>query len=209
VRLAAGAFAPTAAVDALRLDVAARLGGGVRVNAAVRHQALPFPVDALAGSPSSDAALAMSGGPSRHADLSASWDAADHLRLAASGGVATEAGSGMNRSFGGPEIALVDLFGSACTLSAAYQEERGWMAGRSAWAQAALLPRGALSGLVRASWSLDRRGDAPGSTQEVGLFGSASARPLPWLELRGSLLGRLGASGAAGTVATLSAAGEF
>ena len=211
VRLAAGAYAPDAAIDALRLDLVARVGSRVRVYSGFRHQALPFPVDALTSKVATpDSASAFSGGASRHGDLGATWDVLDGLSLSAAGGIAAEAGSGLSRSFVGPELALPGLWSGALTLSGGYLEERGWLAGRSAWAQASLAPRSWLNALLRASWSLDRRGDVAGSTQEVGVFAAASARPTGWLELRGSLLGRLSrGTDAAGVAAAITAAGEF
>ena len=211
VRLAAGAFAPTAAIDALRIELVARLGEAVRLTGAIRHQALPFPVDALTSSVrTADSAAAFSGGPSRHADASASWDVIGPLQLSATGGFANEAGSGLYRAFGGPEVSLGGLFGGLASLGAGYLEERGWLEGRSAWAQASFAPRAPFHALLRGSWSRDRRGNVPGSVDEVGLFASAGARVWKWLELRGSLLGRASLTGeGAGLSATASAAGEF
>ena len=211
VRLAAGAFAPTAAIDALRVELSARLGDDVRFSGSVRHQALPFPVDALTSSArTADSAAAFTGGPSRHADASASWDVVGRFQVSAVGGFANEAGSGLYRAFGGPEVSLGGLFDNLATVSAGYLEERGWLDGRSAWAQASFAPRAPFHALLRGSWSRDKRGDVPGSVDEVGLFASAGARVIRWLDLRGSLLGRTSLTGGgAGLTATVSAAGEF
>ena len=211
VRFAAGALAPDAGLDSLRLEANARLGERVRASFGVSHQALPFPADVLAGKPAgADTSIAFTGGPSRHADLSASWNVTDGLSISALSGLAADSGAALHRAFVGPEIALARVLGSAASLSAGYLEERGWLEGRSAWIQAGMSPEGPWRGLLRLNWSLDRRGLAPGSAHEIGLFAAVNARVARWLDLRASLLGRSSLDDdSRGLAATVGAAGEF
>ncbi len=200
LRLAAGALAPAAGIDALRLELNARLGQSARLWGGIRHEAQPFPADAGAAA-----------GPARHADLGGSIELADGLLVSASGGFAGEAGSGLYRAFGGPEVALTRLFGGAAVVSAGYQEERGWLNGRSAWAQCSAAPAGPVRALVRVAWSRDERSDAQsGADQELAVTAGAAARLLEWLEVSGSLMGRAALTGdGKGLAGTVRASGSF
>jgi hypothetical protein len=73
-------------------------------------------------------------------------------------------------------------------LSLGYLEERGWLTGRSAYAQMVARPIAPLRFLVRGSWA---RGDTLGiDRDEIGVYASGSADLTRLLALRLSLHGR-------------------
>jgi hypothetical protein len=122
----------------------------------------PFPVLALGGSfqysgleyPQTFEPPAFPG-RSRQATVFASWDVRRWLRLGLTGGTGSDLDSGLDRKWLGPEVTLPDVLWGWGTLSGAYLEERGWMVGRSAWAQLTARPAPPLRLLLRGSWSHD------------------------------------------------------
>jgi len=178
-----------ASVDAARLDVSARLAAPVWLTGSVRYVGL------LVADP---AAPALFPSPARHADLTASWDVAPTVTLRATGGYARDLGSGLDRGYGGPEIALPRLFGHRGGLSAGWLEETGWAGGRSLWLQGQGEPLLGLRLLLRGSLFMDSRPAPLSPTSTVGVAAGASQDLLPWLRLRVSALGRVDLSQSAG-----------
>ncbi len=185
-----------ASLDAARLDVSARLAEPVWLTGSVRYVGL------LVADP---AAPALFPNPARHADLTASWDVASAVTLRATGGYAKDLGSGLDRGYAGPEIALPRLFGRRGGLSAGWMEETGWAGGRSLWVQGQGEPAPGLRVLLRGSFFMDARPAPLSPASTAGLAASASKDLLPWLRLRVSALGRIDVSqGAGGTLGGLS-----
>jgi hypothetical protein len=94
-------------------------------------------------------------------------------------------------------VGLPRLFGSAGGLSVGYQEELGWMRGRSAHVQAVVLPASTLRLLGRVSWFQEEpvsgaAGLAP--TRDVGVYASTEYAPVRALSFRLSVLARLDAN---------------
>jgi hypothetical protein len=181
-QLGAGGEAQAAgAVDAARLDASVRIAPGVSVGGGYRHAGLEWPA------PAGELEPALFPGRSDAADAWATWDVGG-LRVGASGGFSRDGGSKLERSWLGPEIGLPRLLGGRLRLSAGYLEERGWIEGRSAWAQVAYRT-GARFGLsVRGTWTQDSAELPEGD--EVGLLAALSADLGRGFGLRAAVLAR-------------------
>ncbi|HTN54291.1 MAG TPA: hypothetical protein VML50_17910 [Anaeromyxobacter sp.] len=112
------------------------------------------------------------------------------VRAGATGGLAKDLGSALNRSWIGPELGFPRLFGWRGGLLIGYLEESGWIAGRSAYAQATVQAAQAVHLLARASWAYEN--DYGQDQHEVALLASATADLTRHLALRLSLTGRTG-----------------
>jgi hypothetical protein len=178
-----------ASLDAARVDLSARLSEPFWLTGSFRYVGLFIP-DA--------AAPALFPGPARHADLTASWDATRRITLRAIAGLARDLGSGLDRKYLGPELALPRLFGRYGSASAGWLEEWGWAAGRSVWVQGEgdALPGTRL--LLRASLYMDSRPAPASDLTTLGLVASATSDLTRWLRFRLSALGRLGVVSGAG-----------
>jgi len=194
----AGDRTAPAGLDAARLDLGARLAQPLWITGSVRYVGLLVPVTDLA-------APALFPGPARHADLTASWDLSRALTLRATGGYAKDLGSGLDRGYAGPEVALPRLFGRYGGIAAGWLEERGWASGRSIWLQAQGDALWGMRLLLRGSLFIDGRPAPLSDESTLGLVASASKDLAPWLRFRLSSLGRLDlSSGGGGTLGGIS-----
>ncbi len=181
------------ALDAARLELSARLAPPLFVTGSLRYQGLSVLGSGDLGAP------ALFPNPARHAEASAGWDLSPALTLRAIGGYAKDLTTGLDRGYGGPELALPRLFGRRGGASAGWFEERGWAGGRSLWLQAQGDAAWGLRLLSRASFFMDTRPAPVASDVTLGLLASASKDLAPWLRFRLSGLTRVGlaSSGAA------------
>ncbi len=163
---------------------------GARVEAAVR----PVPRLTLSGAydysellmPQTFTPMAWAG-RSRHGDAQVSWDFGP-LRLGLAGGTARDLESGLERSWVGPEVVVPRFISRRVSLSAGYQEDTGWLDGRSAWLQAVAQPTDSLRLIARLSWAYTA---SLGLDQdEYGLYLSASTELTRHIGLRLSVLAR-------------------
>lgn len=163
---------------------------GARVEAALR----PVPRLSLSGAfdygelltPQSFTPLAWAG-RSRHADANLSWDFG-LIRAGVSGGAARDLVSGMERSWAGPELVVPRFFTPRVSLSAGFQEELGWLNGRSAWLQAVARPWDPVRLIARLNWNY--QANLALDQDEFGLYLSASTELTRHLGLRLSVLAR-------------------
>ncbi len=176
-----------AALDAARLDLSARLTEPLTVTAGLRYVGL-FVLDP--GAP------ALFPNPARHADLLASYDVSPEVTLRAVAGFAKDLTSGLERRYGGPEVALPRLFGPRGGVSAGWLEEGGWTGGRTVWAQAQGTALERLRLALRTSLFVDGReaplqdlytiGLAASAALDLGRFFSAGISALARAQLRPS-----------------------
>jgi hypothetical protein len=183
------------AIDLAQVDVSGRPAPKLLVSALFRYAGLAVP-DAVAP--------AVYPGTERRVDGTAGYEIGPAL-VSATGGWGKDLASGLERAWLGPEVAFPRLFGARGGASVGYAEERGWIAGRTAWAQAAFrpAPRVRLDG--RFTWTEDLRAGA-GDDHALGLLAAVNADVGRWVTLRASVLGRIGAM-ASPTGLTGSAAG--
>jgi hypothetical protein len=138
----------------------------------------------------------------------------DGLVIAARGGAAQDLTTGLSRGWVGPELSLPRLFAGAGGLSAAYQEERGFDSGRSAWVQAVVASPAWLRFTATGSWTYTQ--DGAYHADELGLALGAAARLSELVQLQATLLSRLGSAQgplraplAAGATGTAQIEGRF
>ena len=129
-------------------------------------------------------------GRSREADAFLTWDVVRWLRLSALGGYAEDLGSDTHREWLGPEATFPRVLWGWGTLSAGFLEERGWMAGQSAYAQLIATPWKPVWLLARVAWSHEL---TPGPLQdEASATLGARAELTKHLALRLTFVGRTG-----------------
>jgi hypothetical protein len=126
-------------------------------------------------------------GRSRHADGNLSWDFG-LLRAGVSAGNARDLVSGLDRAWAGPELSVPRLFTPRVSLSAGFQQETGWLSGRSAWLQAVARPWDPVRIIARASWG--HQSNLGLDQDEFGLYLSGSAELTRHLGVRLSVLAR-------------------
>ncbi len=180
VRVGAGGTA-SSGLEAVRVDLGAHPIAPLFVSAGFRYLGLALPQFASTGAPT--------GGPSRDLDATITYTVIAPLQISAAAGESHDLSTGMQRAWFGPDVALPTLFGARGGLIVGYREERGWLAGRSAWLQATTKPVTWLRLLARLSWTQDTRPDV-GTEQSVGLFASAAARVGEHVDLRLDFLTR-------------------
>ncbi len=196
-----GAEQAPGAVDAARVDLTLRPGGGVRAGGSFRYAGLAWP------QPFEPAAFP---GRTRAGDAFVSYDVARWLRVGAIGGLAEDAATGVGRRWFGPELTLPGIVFGRGTLSAAYLEERGFLEGRSAYAQVVGTPVRRVWLLARASWMHEEVGGLAQDEGSLTLGGRAALTS--HLALRLSLSGRTGLreeSGGRGVIGSATLAGGF
>jgi hypothetical protein len=163
---------------------------GARVEAAVR----PVPRLSLSGAfdygellmPQPFSPLAWAG-RSRHADANLSWDFGP-IRAGVSGGTARDLVFGLDRSWVGPELLVPRFFTPRVSLSAGFQEDLGWLNGRSAWLQAVARPWDPVRLIARLNWG--HQANLGLDQDEFGVYLSASTELTRHLGLRVSVLAR-------------------
>jgi hypothetical protein len=129
------------------------------------------------------------GGRTRHADANLSWDFGP-LRAGVSGGAARDLVSGLERAWAGPELVVPRFFSPRVSLSAGYQQDTGWLDGRSAWMQAVARPWDPVRLIARLDWSYQP--NLALDQNEFGLYLSASTDLTRHLGVRLSVLARTG-----------------
>jgi len=175
-----GAARSKGGLDEARLEVGSRVGRAFALSAGLRYVGLEVPELA------SPAAFP---GPSRRADVAVSWSATGWLtvKLAAAG--ARDVSSGLERGWAGPELQAW-LLGRRLGLQAGYQEETGWLSGRTAWMGASSAFFRSVRFHLRGMISVDERA-APLPSEVTGGGTAAVDWDLtPWLALRFSALAR-------------------
>jgi hypothetical protein len=126
-------------------------------------------------------------GRSRHADATLAWDFG-LVRVGVAGGGARDLSTGMERSWAGPELMVPRLFTPRLALSAGFQEELGWLNGRSAWLQAVARPWDSVRLIARLSWAY--QANLGIDQDEFGAYLSGSTELTRHLGLRLSVLAR-------------------
>jgi hypothetical protein len=165
-------------VDAARVDASFRPIPGLVLGGAFSYAGLTWP------QPFEPPAFS---GHSRQADGFVAYDVHRWIRVGATAGLSEDLDSELDRKWFGPELSFPRLL-RRMVLSLGYLEERGWLTGRSAYAQVVARPLTRLRFLVRGSWA---RGDTPGiDRDEIALYASGSADLTRLLALRLSLHGR-------------------
>jgi hypothetical protein len=169
------------AVDALRADLSARLMKIYRITVSGRLLENQF---------AEITELVPQG--SRRADATMAYEGFENMSIQLVSGVADEIGDSRRRMYAGPVVQHTRLFGPSGGLTAGYQEELGWISGRSIYVQPDLsFLRDRLNFLSRVSFSQNNEDD--GSVlKEYGIFGSVGYRFLSWLTGRISLHSRFG-----------------
>ncbi|BDG09949.1 hypothetical protein [Anaeromyxobacter paludicola] len=182
---AGGNVTAPALLDLVRLDLSARPLERLSVSASYRYEGLATP---------DLAAPARFPGPSRHGDASLTLDPWGWVSLTAQGGLADDLTSGLSRQWVGPEVSVPRAFGRRGGVSAGYQEEFGWLAGRSVYLQAVTRPTDGLRLLARTSYE-SAAAPAGATDGDVALYLSGSADLASWLSIRLSALGRVSTQG--------------
>ena len=125
----------------------------------------------------------------RRGDASVFWDQTS-WRFGLTGGASRDLANGTQRAWVGPELQLPTLLASRLALSTGYQEEVGWLSGRSAFVQALYRPWDPLRIVARASWL--HESNLAITQDEAGLYLAVAAELSRHLGLRLSVLGRGG-----------------
>jgi hypothetical protein len=168
------------ALDAARIDYTQRLGP-VSLGAGYRHAGLDVP--------GAEIEVSRFPGRTEAADAWLGWDVFSHLRIGASGGFSRDPSTGLDRQWLGPELGVPRVWGGRLGFSAGYLEERGWIEGRSAWAQILYRAGERFRLITRGTWS--HQVGAGVDTDEAGLLASAGADLGGGFWLRASLLARM------------------
>ncbi|HEY6005851.1 MAG TPA: hypothetical protein VIV57_23420, partial [Anaeromyxobacter sp.] len=169
-------------IDAADVELSGRPLPRLAVSGAFRYWGLRIP-DAPAP--------AFFPGHERRADASAGLELGG-LLLSATAGLSRDLSTDLERRYAGPELAVPRLFGASGGVTLGYVEERGWIAGRSAYAQAVLRAGSRVRLTTRIHYAADDRAGAD-ADHEVGAFAAVSADLASWLSLRASVLARGGA----------------
>jgi hypothetical protein len=168
------------ALEYARADLAWRRTGSFSLLASYRHFDLP------AAEP---AAPAVYPGRTDHAEGAATLESLGNVYLRLAGGWASDAVSGNDRSWVGPEI-LVPRAWRSGGFSAGYAEEFGWLSGRSLWAQGDFAPGTGTRLLARLSFTMDTQPAPISADSAVGIAFQGLFDLNAWLRLRLSLLTR-------------------
>jgi hypothetical protein len=177
-----GAYQAQGNVDGGEVELSGRPLPRIALSGAFRYQGLHVP-DA--------AAPALFPGHERRAEASAGLDLGGVL-VSATGGLARDLSTDLERRYAGPELAAPRLFGARGGVTLGYAEERGWITGRSAYAQALLRAGPRVRLVTRLFYAFDARPGADGD-HEVGVSAAASVDLASWLSLRANVLARGGA----------------
>jgi hypothetical protein len=189
-------------VDTARLDFTVRPAERLRLGGSFRYAGLDWP------QPFEPPAFP---GRSRAGDAFASYELAPWFRVGATGGMAADSASDVSRRWFGPELTFPGVLFGWGTVSGAYLEERGFLEGRSAYAQLVATPARWLWLLGRVSWVHEDVGGLAQDEGSVTLGGRAELTR--HLALRLTLSGRsaLGENGVDGNafVGSATLAGGF
>ena len=141
---ALGAEAP-GLIDGVRLDLGWRPVEVLRISAGGRYQGTS-PTDTL------ELGVTLRGQRALHADAAVTLELSPSLWLALTGGTSFDFPSALNQTRFGPELTLPHVLGQAVSLGVGYQEDLGWIRGRTAWLQLSVVPFTRLRILARGSW---------------------------------------------------------
>ncbi len=133
---------------------------------------------------------ALGGDRSLHADGSIGYLPWSWLSLAANVGHAGDLRTGLHRTFGGPEFGFPRLFGARGGLVLGYQQEVGYLYGKTAYLQLVASPFHRLRLLERVSWFQNLAEGTPTRSYEAGFYTSLDWMFTSWVGLRASVLGR-------------------
>ncbi len=180
-------------LDAARLDFGWRPVDALRIFAGGRYQGQQA-IDTL------ELGVTLPGQRALHADLGVTVELSDALWIGASAGTAIEFSNGLNQTRLGPEVTLPHLFGKAISLGVGYQEELGWLRGRSAWLQLTVTPVSRLRILARGNWFQEQalRDNLGLSGHEVGAALMVDLAITRWLWVRVATLGHSQVAAVAG-----------
>lgn len=174
-----------AQLDAVRLDVGTRVAQVVRLRAAARYSgggdrwlgAAPiYPSQAV------------------HADAAAAVELPAGFVLHAQGGALYDFTAQRLQGRLGPELELPPFLGGALAFALGYDEELGWLPGRTGYLQVAVRPLPKVGVWARAAvFQRARREDVDGQAGVEGALSlSVDARVWRWLWVRGSGFARVG-----------------
>ncbi|HYX91411.1 MAG TPA: hypothetical protein VE782_07615 [Myxococcaceae bacterium] len=141
-------------IDTARFDLRTHPGAHIDLFAAARYEAAPMEVLPAVG----EVPL---GHRSVRADAGASFKTAGWLSAGLIGGYSRDLENDAVRAWAGPQIQAPALVGGRLGLFAAYEEEIGWVGGRSAWLQGVVRPAERLNLLGRLSWFQSGPEDGP------------------------------------------------
>lgn len=186
LELGVGAVSAPGFVDGARLELGWRPTEAVQVHAGASYRG-------SSGSDTFELGVTLPGGqPAIHADGGLTIELSPALWLGAATGVAADLSTALRQVRFGPELTLPRLFGGAAVLTLGYQEELGWLRGRTAWAQLVVTPAPRLRILGRGSWFHQEPavGDEGIAGHEVGAALAIDLSIARWLWVRASVLGR-------------------
>ena len=115
------------------------------------------------------------------------------------GGLAKEFAPNLLQAYVGSELAFRTLLGGRLWAALGYQEEPGWLWGRTAYGQLQWRPGHAVNVTARGAWF--QRALAGGWENEVGATAGLDVHPWRWLQLRASGFFRLPIGGSASSEA--------
>ncbi|HEU4383900.1 MAG TPA: hypothetical protein VFR85_10430 [Anaeromyxobacteraceae bacterium] len=184
----------TGALEYGAADLGWRRAGSFSLLASYRHFDLPA---------SEPAAPAVYPGRTDHFEGAATLEALGPVSLRLFGGWASDAVSGNERSWVGPEI-LVPKAWKSGGFSAGYAEEFGWLSGRSLWAQGDFAPGTGTRLMARLAFTMDSRPAPLSADSTVGVAFSGLFDLNAWLRLRLSLLSRFAIPSLGGEGSTVS-----
>ena len=179
-----GEVQSTAGVDGFRIDVGYRPVEQLRVFATARYRggSVSGAVDLGMASPLQKAI---------HADGGVTWEVAQWLWLGGIAGVASDfvdPAAGLTQGRFGPEVTFPNIFGRGSALMVGYDEELGWLPGRSAYVQTSFTLFGRARILSRTSW-LQQMGGGLASNDIAETF-NVEVSIFRWLWVRTSVSGR-------------------
>jgi hypothetical protein len=190
---------------------AARASLGVHPKIPLRLYANFRYLDSRVADPDALTASLFSTGRWFYSDADCSWDATRWLTLSLHGGEAQRTDTSLGRQYVGVDVVFPNAFRGNGGISLGYQEEFGWIAGRTANLQLT----GNLPDRMRLQLRAAYFEDVPTANShihELGLYLSVDARLWRWLSLRISVLNRLGLDGGktpVGLVGRAELAGAF
>ena len=173
----------TAGIDGFRIDVGYRPVEPLRMFATARYRG---------GSASGAVDLGMTSLLQRavHADGGATYEVVSWLWLGLIAGIASDfsdPAAGLTQGRFGPELTLPNFFGRGSALAVGYNEELGWLPGRSGYLQTTFNVFGRVRILSRTSWLQQTGGLVSNELAETFNVEVAIFR---WLWARASVSGR-------------------
>ena len=174
----------TAGIDGFRIDLGYRPVEQLRVFATARYRG---------GSVSGAVDLGMTSllQKAAHVDGGATYEVAPWLWLGLIAGIASDFGdpaAELTQGRVGPELTLPNFFGRGSALAVGYNEEFGWLPGRSGYLQTTFNVFGRVRVLSRTSWLQQTGGGLP--SNELAETFNVEVAIFRWLWARASVSGR-------------------